>query len=194
MQDRGANGAGTPPAGAFQVRNAEIADMAAVREIYRQEVEKGLATFEESTPSVAELEQRRQAILAIGLPYLVADAGGTVLGYSYASNFRPRVAYRATVENSVYVGREARRRGVARALLTELIARCETAGKRQMIAVIGDSANTASIELHRQLGFRMVGTLESAGLKFGRWVDVVIMQRALDRSTEPPTRYIPSTP
>ena len=167
------------PARAFVVRNADIADMAAVREIYRQEVEQGLATFEESAPSVAELEARRQAILALGLPYLVADAGGAVLGYCYASSFRPRPAYRATVENSVYVAGDARRGGIAEALLTELIARCAQAGKRQMIAVIGDSANTASITLHRKLGFRMVGTLESAGLKFGHWVDVVFMQRTL---------------
>ncbi len=122
---------------------------------------------------------RRIAVLAAGLPYLVAVRDGEVVGFSYATGFRARSGYRHTVEDSVYVAEGLRGRGIGSALLQALIVRCETGPWRQMIGVIGDSGNAASIALHRRLGFHLVGTLGSAGLKLGRWVDVVLMQRAL---------------
>ena len=169
------------------VRDARPEDMAAMQAIYAAEVLHGLASFEEIPPDATELESRRQAVLAIGLPWLVAERDGRVVGYAYAGPYRARPAYRYTVENSVYVAPGARGGGVARALLAELIARCEAAGRRQMIAVIGDSANAGSIGLHAALGFRHVGTLEAVGFKLGRWVDSVLMQRPLGSggSTEP---------
>ncbi|MDE3080121.1 MAG: N-acetyltransferase [Paracoccaceae bacterium] len=165
--------------GAVRVRDAQPSDMAAVQAIYAHHVLHGIATFEEISPSVEEMQSRRAAVLAAGLPYLVAEIGGQVLGYAYATAYRPRPAYRHTVEDSVYVAEGQGGRGIGAALLTALIARCEAGRWRQMVAVIGNSGNAGSIALHRRLGFREVGTLTSVGFKLGRWVDTVLMQRAL---------------
>ena len=161
------------------VRDAGEADMAAVQGIYAHHVLRGLATFEEEPPSTEELVGRRAAVRALGLPYLVAEIDGRVVGYSYATHYRARPAYRFSIEDSVYVADGLGGRGIGLALLGELIARCEAGPWRQMIAIIGDSGNAGSIALHRRLGFQMVGTLTGAGFKLGRWVDTVLMQRAL---------------
>ncbi|HVO09196.1 MAG TPA: GNAT family N-acetyltransferase [Vicinamibacteria bacterium] len=166
-----------------RVRDAVDADLPAITSIYAHPVLHGLATFEEVPPTVVELEARRAEILRHGLPYLVAEVGGEVVGYSYATAYRPRSAYRHTVEDSVYVRDGFQGRGVGRALLTELIERCSAGPWRQMVAVIGDSGNAASIALHRRLGFRRVGTLRGVGHKLGRWVDTVLMQRALGQGS-----------
>jgi phosphinothricin acetyltransferase len=161
------------------VREAVDADMAAIQTIYAHHVRHGFASFEEVPPSLAEMLARRADVLKLGLPYLTAEVGGNIVGYCYAMMYRGRPAYRFTIEDSVYVAAENIRRGVGLALLTALIQRCETGGWRQMIAIIGDSGNSASIGLHQRLGFRTAGTLEAAGFKLGRWVDSVLMQRAL---------------
>ena len=161
------------------VRDARAADLAAVQAIYAHHVLRGLATFEEVPPSVDELIERRAAVVGAGLPYLVAEHAGAVVGYSYASAYRPRPAYRYAIEDSVYVADGLAGRGVGAALLAALLARCEAGPWRQMIAIIGDSGNAASIALHRRLGFQTVGTLTAVGFKLGRWVDSVVMQRAL---------------
>lgn len=164
---------------ALVVRDAQETDIAAVQQIYAPHVLRGLATFEEEVPSVAEMAARRAAVTQRGLPYLVAEAGGEIVGYAYATAYRPRAAYRHTVEDSVYVREGLAGRGIGRALLAGLILRCEAGPWRQMVAVIGDSANRGSIELHRALGFRPVGTFAAVGFKLGRWVDTVLMQREL---------------
>ena len=161
------------------VRDALPADVPAIAAIYAQHVLHGLASFEESPPDVDELRARRAAVLGSGLPWLVAEADGAVVGYGYAAPYRTRAAYRHTLEDSVYVAAGLERRGTGTRLLRELIRRCEAGPWRQMVAVIGDSANAGSIALHRRLGFRDAGTLVSVGFKFGRWVDTVLMQRSL---------------
>jgi phosphinothricin acetyltransferase len=161
------------------VRDATAADIPAIQRIYAHHVLHGLASFEETPPSVEEMAARRAAAIERGLPYLVAEFGGAVAGYSYATPYRPRPAYRYTVENSVYVDAARHRCGIGRALLAALIERCEAGPWRQMVAVIGDSANAASIGLHERLGFRRVGTLDAVGFKLGRWVDSVLMQREI---------------
>jgi phosphinothricin acetyltransferase len=161
------------------IRDATDADMAAIEIIYAHHVLHGLATFEEVPPSADELLVRRASVLALGLPYLVAEMDGRIVGYSYATTYRQRPAYRYTIEDSVYVADGFGGRGIGTALLRTLIARCETGPWRQMLAVIGNSANAGSIALHRSLGFEMAGTLKSVGFKLGRWVDTVLMQRAL---------------
>jgi L-amino acid N-acyltransferase YncA len=161
------------------VRDARDGDLAAIQAIYAHHVRHGTASFEEEAPPVAELLRRRADVLARGLPYLAAEQDGEVVGYSYATPYRTRSAYRFSIENSVYVSHTRHRAGIGRALLTELILRCERGDWRQMIAVIGDSAHTASIGLHASLGFRNVGTLQAVGFKFGRWLDSVLMQRPL---------------
>ena len=155
------------------------ADLPQIQQIYAHHVATGLASFEETAPDLAEMTRRHDVLLAAGYPYLVAEQHGQVLGYAYAGAYRARPAYRFTVENSIYVRHELRRGGIGRALLPALIAASAARGYRQMIAVIGDSANTASIGLHAACGFAMIGTLPSIGFKFGRWVDSVLMQRAL---------------
>ena len=139
----------------------------------------GTASFELEPPDQAEMARRMRALLDGGFPYLAAEIGGALLGYAYAGHYRTRPAYRFSVEDSIYIAPQAQRRGVGRALLDRLIVESESRGFRQMIAVIGDSAQTASIELHRAAGFRMIGTIENVGFKFDRWLDSVLMQRAL---------------
>lgn len=176
----------TASSAAIIVRDATEADFTAIRRIYANEVLHGLASFEEVAPTVAEMIERRRIVLGLGLPYLVAELDGEIVGYSYATAFRPRPAYRYTVEDSVYVAPEMQGRGIGRALLGALIERCEAGPWRQMIAVIGDSGNAGSIGLHARLGFQMVGIMQSTGFKLGRWVDTVIMQRALGDGGETP--------
>jgi L-amino acid N-acyltransferase YncA/putative methionine-R-sulfoxide reductase with GAF domain len=165
------------------IRTATELDVPAITEIYAHHVRHGAATFEIEPPDCAEVERRRMAVLSQGLPYLVAETDGHITGYAYATRYRTRAAYRFTVEDSVYIHPDYRARGLGRILLDRLIELCNAEGCRQMIAVIGDSSNVASIRIHERLGFRRVGVLESVGRKFGRWIDVVIMQRALDGDT-----------
>ncbi len=166
------------------IRASTDADVAAITAIYAWNVLNGLGTFEEIPPDEAEMSRRRRAFLDRGLPYLVAELDGEVLGYCYAGPFRLRAAYRFTVEDSVYVSPKAVGKGVGKALLEALIASCEALGLRQMCAVIGDSGNAASIGLHAALGFEKMGVFPSMGHKFGRWVDLVWMQRSLNGGGE----------
>jgi phosphinothricin acetyltransferase len=161
------------------LRPATEADLPAITAIYAHHVLHGLASFELDPPALDEMTRRFVSIRAGGFPYLVAVEGGALRGYAYASHYRTRPAYRFTVEDSIYVAPDVAGRGIGRALLARLIADCERRGFRQLLAVIGDSANAASIGLHRACGFSHCGTLQSVGFKFGRWVDSVIMQRAL---------------
>ncbi|BAF86956.1 GCN5-related N-acetyltransferase [Azorhizobium caulinodans ORS 571] len=162
------------------LRPATLADVPAIADIYDDAVRTGTASFELDPPGVGEMTRRFDALMAGDYPYLVAvDTDETLLGYAYAGAFRPRIAYRFTVENSIYVAPGAQRRGVGKALLTALVRECEARGFRQMVAVIGDSANAGSIGVHRACGFRDVGIIKSSGLKFGRWLDTVLMQRDL---------------
>ena len=161
------------------IRPATPADIPAITRIYAHAVEHGTASFEIGVPDPAEMTRRQRELIDAGFPYIAAECDGALLGYAYVGCYRARPAYRFTVEDSIYVDRKAQRRGVGSMLLEHLIAESTDRGFRQMIAVIGDSAQTASIELHRAAGFRMVGTFESVGHKFGRWLDSVMMQRAL---------------
>ncbi|WP_374651293.1 N-acetyltransferase family protein [Dongia sp.] len=174
---------------AFPIRPAVAEDLAAIQRIYAHHVFTGLASFEEIPPDLAEMGRRWQAIAGAGLPYVVAaDAMGEIAGYAYAGPYRPRSAYRFTVEDSIYLDPRFVGKGLGRALLARLIADATASGKRQMIAVIGDSANQASIGVHKALGFEMTGTFHGIGLKFGRWVDTVLMQRGLgDGASTAPT-------
>lgn len=175
-------------AGSGTLRPARVADLPAIQRIYAHHVLHGFASFEETPPDLAEITRRWHALVEGGHPYYCAvahdGADGDVLGYAYAGPYRPRSAYRFCVEDSVYVAPEATRRGIGRALLERLILHCAEIGKRQMIAVIGDSANLASIDLHRSCGFKPVGTFQAVGFKHGRWVDSVLMQRALGQGAE----------
>jgi phosphinothricin acetyltransferase len=161
------------------IRAATLADIPGITRIYAHAVMHGTATFELEPPDEAEMARRMTALFGAGFPYLVAEIGGVLAGYAYANHYRTRPAYRFTVEDSIYIDPNAQRRGVGRALLAQLIQECERCGFRQMVAVIGDSAQLASIEVHRSLGFRPSGTIENVGFKFGRWLDSVMMQRAL---------------
>jgi len=169
------------------IRPSVATDMAAITRIYAHAVNHGTGTFELDAPDESAMAQRRAAVLDNGLPWLVAERDGAVLGYAYANHFRPRRAYRFCVEDSIYLDESARGQGAGRLLLVELMARCEARGARQMLAVIGDSANAGSVGVHRACGFEPVGVLKSAGWKFGRWLDVVMMQRSLGEGgrTEP---------
>ena len=170
------------------VRASTEADVARCAEIYAHHVLHGTASFELDPPDLAEMKRRRAAVLDLGLPHLVAERDGWVLGYAYAGNWRPRPAYKFSVEDSVYIDKDAVGQGVGKALLPVLIGQCAALGKRQMVAVIGDSGSTPSIRLHASCGFRMVGTLENIGFKFGRWLDSVLMQRPLGKgATDAPT-------
>lgn len=161
------------------LRPAVAADIPAITAIYAHHVLNGTASFELAAPTEAEMHARSAGVQEKQLPYLVAEAAGEVIGYAYATPYRPRPAYRFTVETSVYMRHDQAGRGLGRALMEQLIAHCQAQGYRQMIAVIGDSQNHASIGLHQRLGFRQVGVFEAVGFKFGRWLDTVLMQRAL---------------
>ena len=169
----------TIPAEPLQLRPAAPADLPAIHAIYAHHVLHGLASFEEQPPPLEELQRRHDDCIGRGLPWLVADLAGSVAGYGYCSPHHSRSAYRYTLDDSIYVRQDARGKGVGSAILRELIARCEGLGYRQLVAVIGDSANAASINLHASLGFVRSGTLRSVGFKFGRWVDSAVMQRPL---------------
>ena len=168
------------------IRASSAADIPAITAIYAHWVTHGLASFEVEPPDPTEMARRRDAVLAAGFPYLVAEAPEGLLGYAYASAYRARPAYRFSVENSVYVAPGAGRRGIGLALMEEVIAQCTGAGFRQMVAVIGDSGNAASIALHKRAGFTTAGLLKAAGWKHGRWVDSVLMQRPLGAGAEAP--------
>ncbi|WP_268800858.1 GNAT family N-acetyltransferase [Pseudomonas huanghezhanensis] len=161
------------------LRDARDDDMPAVQAIYAQHVIHGTASFELEAPLLAEMLRRRADILSHELPYVVAERAGEVVGYGYATLYRPRPAYRFTVEDSVYVRDGLGGLGIGQALLQLIIERCTAGGRRQMIAIIGNSENTASIRLHERMGFRQVGVFESVGFKHGRWLDTVLMQRPL---------------
>ena len=161
------------------MRPAAIRDLPAIQSIYAHHVLTGLASFEEVAPPLEEIERRYRDVVGRGLPYLVAEIGGAVAGYGYCAPYRPRSAYRYALEDSIYIRHDMTGRGIGRRLLEELIRRCEGLGYRQVIAVIGDSANQPSIGVHAACGFVRVGTLRSVGFKFGRWVDSVFMQRPL---------------
>jgi len=161
------------------VRASTEADVARCAEIYSHHVLHGTASFEVDPPDLAEMKKRRAAVLDLGLPHLVGERDGQVMGYAYASNWRPRPAYRFSVEDSIYIDKDAVGQGVGKALLPVLIEQCTALGKKQMVAVIGDSGSTPSIRLHASCGFEMVGTLKNIGFKFDRWLDSVLMQRAL---------------
>jgi phosphinothricin acetyltransferase len=162
-----------------QVRPATPDDLPAIHAIYAHHVLQGLASFEEEPPPLDELRRRFDDVRARGLPWLAADFGGVLAGYGYCGPYRTRSAYRYSVEDSIYVRHGSEGRGVGAALLRILIERCEALGYRQLIAVIGDSANAPSINLHASFGFLRAATLRSVGFKFGRWVDSVVMQRPL---------------
>jgi L-amino acid N-acyltransferase YncA len=162
-----------------EIRAASAADLPAITEIYEHAVRYGTATFELIPPDLTEMTRRFGALIDGGFPYLVAALEGRVIGYAYAGAYRPRPAYRFTVENSVYLQPAIHRRGIGLQLLQRLIAESEQRGYRQMIAVIGDSANAGSIGVHARCGFQMIGTHPDVGFKFGRWLDTVMMQRAL---------------
>jgi L-amino acid N-acyltransferase YncA len=171
------------------IRPATEADIPAIAAIYAHHVRHGRASFETEPPDEAEIRRRLAANTGAGYPYLVAERGGVVVGYAYGSAYRPRPAYRDTVENSVYLHPDEAGRGTGSALLAALIEACAQRGFRQMIAVVGDSANTPSIKLHERHGFRLAGTLRSVGFKHGQWLDTVLLQRELGPGDNtPPTR------
>jgi L-amino acid N-acyltransferase YncA len=162
------------------IRPSEDKDTPSIAAIYAHYVQNSTATFESEAPDVSAIDQRRAEIAVRGLPWLVAEiGGGTVAAYAYASPYRTREAYRFTVEDSIYLDPAYLWRGIGTTLLARLIENCEQAGARQMVAVIGGRENTASVRLHTKFGFRHVGVLEAVGFKFGRWVDTILMQRAL---------------
>ena len=162
-----------------EIRPATEADLPFVTEIYEHAVRYGTATFELIPPDLAEMTRRFKALMDGGFPYFVGALEGRVVGYAYAGPYRPRPAYRFTVENSVYLRPAIHRRGIGLQLMLRLISECEARGYRQMIAVIGDSANAGSIGVHTRTGFQMIGTHPNVGLKFGRWLDTVMMQLPL---------------
>ncbi|WP_411832056.1 N-acetyltransferase family protein [Pseudoxanthomonas mexicana] len=169
------------------LRNATPDDVAAITAIYAAEVRDFVNTYEYDVPDEAEMLRRMRGVLDAGYPYLVAERDGRIAGYAYASGYRARAGYRFTVENSVYVAADQQGRGIGAALLQRLIDECALRGYRQMIAVIGEPANTASIRLHERFGFRMVGVFRGIAWKHGRWLDTVQMQRSLgDGDAAPP--------
>lgn len=167
---------GTRP---VQIRDATKEDMAALQAIYAVHVTEGLASFEETPPDTADMTRRFLVLKDEGYPYRVAEVDGHIRGYAYAGKYRPRAAYRTTVENSIYVDVNAYRMGIGRMLLEDLIIQCESLGYRRMVAVIGDSDNLGSINLHARCGFENVGVIPSVAFKHGRWLDQVLMQRDL---------------
>lgn len=169
------------------IRPSHDHDIPQITAIYSHHVLHGTGTFETEPPSVADMTTRRADVLAKGLPYLVAQQDGVVVGFAYGNWFKPRPAYRYSVEDSIYLAPDLHRRGLGRALLAELLARFEAAGIRKVMAIIGDSANAGSVGVHRALGFTQVGVVESCGWKLGAWRDIVIMQKTLGAGdTVPP--------
>lgn len=169
------------------IRPSRDEDLPAITAIYAHHVLHGTGTFETEPPSVSDMLARRADVLAKGLPWLVAEDEGKVAGFAYGNWFKPRPAYRYSVEDSIYLAPDLHRKGLGRALLTELLARCEAVGVRKVMAVIGDSANAGSVGVHLALGFTQVGVVESCGWKFGAWRDIVIMQKTLGPGdTQPP--------
>ncbi|MGH7024936.1 MAG: GNAT family N-acetyltransferase [Caulobacteraceae bacterium] len=164
----------------MNIREIGEADIPAVAAVYAHHVATGFGSFEQIAPGPADMARRVANVRALGLPWRVAEESGEIAGYAYASSFRPRPGYRFTAEDSVYVAPTATGRGVGRALLGDVIERCQALGLRQLLAVIGDSGNAPSIGLHRALGFELIGVARNVGFKHGRWVDIVWMQRALD--------------
>lgn len=169
----------TAPSSTLLIRPCKASDIPAVTAIYAHAVDHGTGTFELEAPSQEEMQRRHADVLSKGLPWLVAEQRGQVIGYAYANAFRPRPAYRYFLEDSIYLAPGAQGQGAGRLLLAELVARCTALGARQLLAVIGDSANAASIGVHRSCGFEHTGVLRHSGWKFGRWLDVVLMQRPL---------------
>jgi phosphinothricin acetyltransferase len=161
------------------VRDATEADLPAIQAIYAQHVLHGVASFEETPPSIDDLRGRHASVLSHSLPYMLAEVDGAIAGYCYATPYRPRAAYRNTIEDSIYMDHAFRGRGIGRVLLQALIERCETGPWRQMVAVIADGGSGGSASLHRSLGFEVVGTLKAVGFKHGRWLDTTLMQRTL---------------
>ena len=175
------------------LRAAKPSDIPAITAIYRPAVLEGTASFELEPPGEEEMLRRFEAITDAGYPYFVAELDGRVAGYAYASAYRTRPGYRFTVENSVYIAPDAQGKGIGRVLLAALIDTCTAKGFRLMVAVIGDTANFASISLHRRAGFRFCGTIHSVGYKFGRWLDSVIMELPLgDGDTSAPNEPLKS--
>ena len=169
------------------IRPSHDHDIPQITAIYAHHVLHGTGTFETEPPSVADMTTRRADVLGKGLPYLVAQQDGLVVGFAYGNWFKPRPAYRYSVEDSVYLAPDLHRKGLGRALLAELLTRFEAAGIRKVMAIIGDSANAGSVGVHRALGFTQVGVVESCGWKLGAWRDIVIMQKTLGvGSTQPP--------
>ena len=168
------------------IRTATSADIAAITRIYAHAVTYGTASFELEPPDEAEMARRQQKLMARNFPYIVAELAGAVVGYAYAGPYRDRRAYDWCIEDSLYVAPEFHRKGIGRLLLTRLIAESETLGFRQMIGVVGDSANTTSIAVHAAAGFRLIGIFQSIGFKHGRWLDTVLMQRALGSGDSAP--------
>jgi len=165
--------------GEVTTRAAALGDVPAIAAIYAEQVRNGTATFEIAPPDEAEMAARMAKVAAGGFPYFVAESEGQVLGYCYAGPYHVRAAYRDTVEDSIYIAEASRGLGIGGALLRALLEACTSAGFRQMVALIGDSKNEASVRLHKAAGFAPVGTLKSVGFKHGRWLDVVLMQLAL---------------
>jgi len=161
------------------IRPSRDEDIAAITAIYRHHVLNGTGTFEIDPPTEADMAARRADVLAKGLPYLVVEEAGQVLGFAYCNWFKPRPAYRFSAEDSIYMAADAHHKGLGKALLAELCAQAERAGVRKFLAVIGDSANAGSIGVHRSVGFGHVGTVKSCGWKFDRWLDVVMMEKTL---------------
>lgn len=161
------------------IRDATEADLPAIQAVYAHHVLTGVASFEEVPPSVDDLRTRLASVRSHGLPYMVAEIGGEIAGYCYATPYRPRAAYRNTIEDSIYMNDAYRGRGVGRMLLQALIERCESGPWRQMVAVIADGGSGGSLSLHTQLGFELTGTLKAVGFKHGRWLDTTLMQRRL---------------
>jgi L-amino acid N-acyltransferase YncA len=168
------------------VRGAGAADIPGITRIYADAVVHGTATFEIEPPDEAEMARRQSALLARSYPYLVAERGGIIAGYAYAGSYRERPAYDWCVEDSIYIAPQFHRQGIGRLLLTRLVTQAEALGFRQMVAVIGDAAQAASIAVHASAGFALIGTLRSVGFKHGRWLDTVLMQRSLGRGDETP--------
>jgi L-amino acid N-acyltransferase YncA len=161
------------------IRDSQPADISAITALYARYVTTSFATFDEVPPAPGEMAQRREDLLGAGLPFIVATADSKLVGYAYAAKFRLRSAYRFTLEDSIYVDPSAIRRGIGSALLGALIERCTALGHRQLVAVIGDTANAGSIGMHTKMGFVRVGVMPAVGFKLGRWVDAVLMQRSL---------------